>query len=107
MQHREGANGTWFHRRFGPGAWADMVPPQRLAWCLGGATGALLLLGAFYLVLHQSLARADQHWAQARGADGCAVGRTLASADRCAASTVDAVAARNGPAAARMVANPR
>lgn len=110
MEHDEGAHDTWFHRRFGPGAWAGMAPARRLAWCVGGAFGAVLLLAAFYGVLHQSLARADQHWARATGAgsaERCAAGRTLASADGCGASALDAVGLRNGSPAARLAASPR
>lgn len=68
-----------------------------------------MLLGAFYGVLHHSLARADQHWARAPGAvaQACASARSLGGADGCTTLTRDATGLGPATPGVRLVASPR
>lgn len=59
-----------------PGARPSGQPLSRrrvTAWGAGGLMAALLLLGAFYLVLEQAMQRARAHWApqQQAGVSAC------------------------------------
>lgn len=112
MQQGEGRQDTWWRRQFGTGAWADTTPSQRIGWCVVGACGSLVLLGAFWAVLNQALARADQHWAQARtaspAASPCAPSRALGTpGEACAAVMADTVGRHVGTASTRLGATPR
>lgn len=107
MGQGEGGQDTWWRRQFGSGAWADTTPTQRIAWAVVGGAGSAVLLGAFWLVLNQALARADQHWERARvsssPASPCTASRQLgASGEGCAAMMAESVARRTGGATTRL-----
>ena len=111
MHQGEGRQDTWWRRQFGAGAWADTTSSQRIAWFVVGASGSLVLLGAFWVVLNQALERADQHWERARSAapapSPCASARSLGtSGDACAAVVGDA-GRRAGVASTRLGSSPR
>lgn len=72
MATQQDGDDSWMKRRFGEGARTGMASGRRAALYAAGLAGSLVLLAAFYLVLQQSLARAQQHWAQARQAEPCA-----------------------------------
>lgn len=79
---------TWVQQpQTGKGAWTGRASGPRAAWYAVGLAGSLLLLGAFYLVLHQALARAEQHWAGAVRAEPCP-GRSTSAAESCARPAV-------------------
>lgn len=108
----QGGHDTWWRRHFGSGAWADTTPSQRIAWFVVGGAGSAVLLGAFWLVLNQSLARADQHWERARVSASpgspCTASRQMGAAgDGCAAMVADSVGRRAGGASTRLGSSPR
>jgi hypothetical protein len=113
MRQGEGGHDTWWRRHFGAGAWADTTPSQRVAWVVLGGAGSAVLLGAFWLVLNQALARADQHWEQARNpvssAAACGPSRTLgAGGEACASAVADSVGRHAaGSVSTRLNASPR
>lgn len=112
MGQGEGGHDTWWRRHFGSGAWADTTPTQRMAWVVVGGAGSAMLLGAFWVVLNQSLARADQHWEQARSspppASPCTPSRQMAgTSDGCAAMVADSVGRRATGATTRLGSSPR
>lgn len=71
MHHSEHRDETQRPPRQGSGGMKDRRGVA--VWGAGGLFAALLLLGAFYLVLEQAMQRARQHWApqQQAGMAGC------------------------------------
>lgn len=64
MDTADGEDGSWLRQRFGSGAWEDLSASQRATWLGVGLAGSLVLLGAFWLVLHQAKERANHYWAE-------------------------------------------
>lgn len=82
MKINQDKGDAWSQERFGRTPASRTWPKHRLFWYGGSVLIALALLVSFYIVLNQSLSRAQQHWAEAGGAqrvsssDGCSVPRS-------------------------------
>lgn len=99
MEAADGGNETWLKRRFGPSSWQAMPPSRRASWIGVGLAGSLVLLGAFWLVLHQAKERAQQHWSQvSRPEQGEPCGPSRLDDAVCAPATGRPAAARAGTA---------
>lgn len=113
MGQGTGGHDTWWRRHFGMGAWADTTPAQRIGWAVVGGAGSAMLLAAFWLVLNQSLARAEQHWERAARSPGpdassCLPGRPMgATGDGCPAMVADSVGRHATGSGARLGTGPR
>lgn len=77
MKTNQDKGDAWFQERFGRTPASRTWPKHRAFWYGSSVLIALGLLVSFYIVLNQSVSRAQQHWAEAGGAqrvsssDGC------------------------------------
>lgn len=93
MNNNQTSTAAWsdHSRRRARSAAASVAATPRL-WIVAGLLLAVLLLGGFYVVMQDAVARAHTHWAQATlvsvATDSCTTGRTGVR-DGCTSASVN------------------